>query len=349
MAWDTRFKKASAAKKAAAEPPQPRRFDDDTVRAARNVDIVPLLQRRYGEKAVQLSNEGKRLSVQGVLRADLKDNTWVACDWLGEGIGDPIALTMHLDDVDFPTAVRQLTGMPAVQPRPVAQPAASYDIKYPKLPAVASIERGREYLTVTRGISASSVRAAEDAGVIRYSDHGVLFLGRDQTSERKSVRSATMRYFEPVEMNGDMVSKRDFKHSDKSFPAFLPGDPGRVIVVEGAINALAVRDIVTRRGEPAPTVVASGGVGMIAWTRNATIQAMLMAADNVEIWGENERGRDGQSDAKKQERTDSLRTKLAVSIGMLTGRPPALIYPPLEHKDAADWLQSGNPKNQRKQ
>ena len=80
---------------------------------------------------------------------------------------------------------------------------------------------------------------AEDDGVVRYASDGVAFIGRDANL---MVRSVTVRYYLPkATLDGAWLTKRDMRHSDKSFPVVLRGDPCRVVIAEGAVTALAAQ------------------------------------------------------------------------------------------------------------
>ena len=270
-----------------------------------------------------------------VLRADLRDSDhWVACDWQAGPIGDNLALVQWvLPGTSFPDAVRLLTGAVA-ESVPEARAVASRAVAYPRLPPGADPARGRAYLR-DRGISDATVEMAELAGLLRHARDGVLFLGRDHGATARSVRSVTVRYFEPqLAPDGSSLTKRDFANSDKGFPGFLPGDPATVIVVEGGVNALAAADLAVNASLPSPTVIVTGGVGVRSWVRgNAHLRAMLAAAETVEILGERE------GDPAKQEKTDLLRARLQQEIAAETrgGELPAIIYPPEGVADAAEW------------
>ena len=136
-----------------------------------------------------------------------------------------------------------------------------------------------------------------------------------------------------------MLTKRDLANTDKAFPLLLPGDLSRVVVAEGAVNTMAAWDLARRSGLTPPTVVGTGGVGIRAWVRtNEALKAILATADIVEIWGENEVGRDGRPDPIKQTRTDELRRKLQDAIAEVrAGELPEIVYPPEGIKDAAEW------------
>lgn len=297
---------------------------------------LAFLRRHY--QGVEVNRRGDAISIEGVLRADLRDGRWVACDWTGGAIGDNVALAQWVKPgTSFPDAIYELTGAQAEAPTRI-QPRAEKpaEIRRPSIPYERGRGAGRAYLRDVRGIAEPTIQAAEAAGMLRYLDNAVLFTGRD---EAKAIRSATLRHIEPVRLeDGTLLSKRDLADSDKTFPAVLPGSPRRVVVVEGGINALAARDIAVRAGQEPPTVIATGGVGVRKWVRdNAVLRDLIERADQVEIWGERE-VRDGRPDATKQAETDARRDQLATEIAAARqGELPDTVMPPPGVKDAADW------------
>jgi hypothetical protein len=338
MAWDSRFRAASAARSwtAKGDAAPKRMVDAMTVAQARRTSPEPFLRRHYRDVVVDRRGG---ISVPQTLRIDFLDDHWVACDWGGGPIGDNIALVRWLQPaLGFPEAILALTGVAAEFP--VAhrqQPVKAAAL--PRLPPEAPRQRGVAYLA-GRGVSAETIAAAEAAGALRHVGNGVVFLGRDHLSTSKTVRAATIRYFEPqTTPDGDVLTKRDLANSDKAFPFLLPGETSRVVVVEGAINALAVRDLALRSGLAPPTAIGTGGVGIRSWVRiNEALKAVLAAADVVEVWGENEVGANGRPDPIKQTRTDELRRKLQDAMAELrAGELPEVVYPPEGVKDAAEW------------
>ena len=338
MAWDSRFKAASAARSRTArgDAAPKRTIDAETVALARRLSPEPFLRRHYRDVVVDRRGS---ISVAKTLRIDFLDDHWVACDWGGGPIGDNIALVRWLQPaLGFPEAILALTGVAAEFPlahrqQPVKAAA------FPRLPPEAPRHRGVAYLT-GRGLFAETIAAAEAAGALRHVGNGVVFLGRDHSSTSKTVRAATIRYFEPqTTPDGDVLTKRDFANSDKTFPFLLPGETSRVVVAEGAVNAMAARDLALRSGWEPPTAIGTGGVGIRSWVRtNGPLKALLATADVVEVWGENEVGADGRPDPIKQTRTDELRRKLQDAIAEVrTGELPEIVYPPEGIKDAADW------------
>lgn len=306
---------------------------------ARRGSPLAFLRRHY--QAVETNRRSDSISIEGVLRADLKDGKWVACDWTGGAIGDNVALAQWVKPgTSFPDAIYELTGAQAEMPMKIAPRADKpTDMRRPSIPYERGRGTGRSYLRDVRGINEQTIRAAESAGMLRYLDNAVMFTGRD---EAKAIRSATLRHIQPVKLeDGTILTKRDLADSDKTFPAVLPGSLARVVVVEGGINALAAHDMAIRAGQEPPTVIATGGVGVRKWVRdNPALRELLERADQVEIWGERE-VRDGKPDPTKQAETDARRDQLATEIaGVRQGELPDMVMPPTGTKDAAEWNQA---------
>jgi len=270
------------------------------------------------------------------MRLDFKDGKWLACDWSGGRIGDNIDLVRFVQPGStFPEAVFQLTGSREELPTRIAPREKPEAIRRPSIPYERGKVAGRAYLRDVRGISEESIRHAEDSGALRYLDNGILFTGRDAS---KAIRSATIRHIDPVTApDGKVISKRDFADSDKAFPAVLPGSWDKIVIVEGGINALAVRDMAIRAGRVPPTIIATGGVGVRKWVHdNPGLREILEHADQVEIMGERE-VKDGKPDPVKQGETDARRKQLADEIaGVRQGELPGILMPPPGAKDAAE-------------
>ena len=274
------------------------------------------------------------------MRLDFKEGKWLACDWQGGRIGDNIDVVRFVKpDATFPDAVFELTGSREELPTRIAVPRVKPEaLRRPSIPYERGRASGRTYLRDVRGITEATITHAEAAGALRYLDNGVLFTGRDAS---KAIRSATIRYIEPlVGADGKVVAKRDFADSDKAYPTILPGTRARVVVVEGGVNGLAVRDMALRARQEAPTIVVTGGVGVRRWIReNDDLRQLLELAGQVEIVGERE-VRDGVPDPVKQAKTDALREQLAAEIAAARqGELPGIVMPPLGIADAADWNQ----------
>lgn len=247
---------------------------------------------------------------------------WLWCDLYGNSGGDNIDLVNEIEGVEgFSDAVYRLVSSP-IQPVPVAAPKPRTP---PTLPVAGygSKHAGRQYLE-GRGIASEVIEAAEASGMLRYAPGSLFFVGYDAQG---TAQAATRRATDPT----DDVQRRDLKGTDKRFPAILPGDPRRVWIVEGGIDALALHTMYQRRGEQVPTVIVSGGAGVRSFLERAEIQQMLRQADRVTVAYENE------SDQETQERTDTQHDAQAEAVRAITGRVPEMWRPrPEQGKDLAD-------------
>ncbi|MBJ3664963.1 hypothetical protein JGC55_23600, partial [Salmonella enterica subsp. enterica serovar Braenderup] len=233
-----------------------------------------------------MKREGRHLSVKAggdeayrVTRQ--QDGRWLWCDRYGNDGGDNIDLVREIEPgTGYAEAVYRLSGARTVrqQPRP-SEPKR----QPPQLPAqgLAAREHGRDYLK-GRGISPDTIEHAEKAGMVRYADGGVLFVGYDRTG---TAQNATRRAIAPA----DPVQKRDLRGSDKIYPPILPGDPAKVWIVEGGPDALALHDIAKRSGQQPPTVIVSGGANVRSFLERDDVQAILKRAERVTVAGENEK------------------------------------------------------------
>ena len=141
---------------------------------ARATSPERLLVSRYPQ--VRRERSGRTLVVPDVLRADLREGRWVACDWSGGGIGDTVALARFVLGCSFVDAVRALIGVHQVSPSSLSRGA---DVPYalrPRVPSPADPAVGRAYL-IGRGITEAVIRGAEACGALIYLRDGVLFLG----------------------------------------------------------------------------------------------------------------------------------------------------------------------------
>jgi hypothetical protein len=317
----------------------PNLVSESDIALARAASPEMFLRRHYADVAV--NRRGDSISVDKVLRADFRDGHWVSCGWHSEGIGDNIRLARWVlgESTKFADAVGEVLGRGYTAGPAPAIPRERESNGRPRVPPCRGIARGRAYLA-DRGIGPSLIRRAEDAGVLSYVTDGVVFLGRDW-AHGQEVRLGTIRYYEDRLMpNGKLGNKRDLADSDKSYPFFLPGDPSLLIVVEGAINALAAAQIREATFGSLPCVVATGGVGILSWLAPGTpLLGLASGAGAVEVWGENETDRSGFPNAAKQALTDAQRSRLLHALAEIRdGEIPDLVYPPPRAKDAAEWL-----------
>ena len=300
------------------------RVDPAAIRAARETDPTGYLE----ASGFTVNHEGRHLSVRGgdgdeVFRVTRRDDgRWLWCDRSGAEGGDTLALVQAIEPgTGFRAAVARLCGAQLPTPQhPVAPPAHHL----PRIPTPGPMarEQGRKYLR-HRGISTESITYAEDTGMLRYADGAVLFVGYDRDG---TARSATRRATAPT----DPVQKRELRGSDKRYPPILPGSPRSVWVVEGGMDALALRDLALRAGKEAPTAVVSGGASVLSLFDRAEIQALLRSAVRVVIAGEHEKS------AAAQERADRGHLRQAERVAEITGRT-ACIWTQKVGKDLAEF------------
>lgn len=255
-----------------------------------------------------------------IYRLTKYDHAWIWCNLYGEKGGDNIALVKEIEGVEgYAEAVYKLiaarsNSAPVVAPAPRTPPTllvAGYKSK----------QFGRQYLE-QRGIDPAVIEQAEQIGFLRFAPGSVLFVGYDAQG---SVQAATRRATDPDEV----VQRRDLRGTDKRFPPILPGDPNRVWIVEGGIDAFALHTMYRRRGEPVPTVIVSGGAGVRAFLERAEIQQMLRGAARVTVAYENEK------DAEVQARTDAQHDAQCRRVAEITGQAPE-VWKPRDAKDLAD-------------
>lgn len=334
--WASRFKQASATKRrtkdgelgnAAIEQGDARgaRVTEPDRQSARQLDPTPYLER----VGYTVKREGRHLSVR--LRGDeiyritqKPDGHWLWCDLYGNHGGDNIDLVQEIEPgIGFAEAVYRLAGAPIVYPQPRrAEPKR----QPPRLPeqAVANQLNGRAYLTQNRGISMDTIEHAEQCGLLRYADGGVLFVGYDRSVTPQNI---THRAIAP----NDPVQKRDLRGSDKSYPPILLGDSSKVWIVEGGVDALALHDIAKRQGQPQPTVIVSGGANVRSFLERAEVQVILKQAEHITIAYENEKN------SETRVKADAGHHKQAQRVAEITGREVERWKPSLaEGKDLAD-------------
>jgi len=252
-----------------------------------------------------------------------KDGHYVWCDHYGNAGGDNIDLVKEIEPgLGFAEAVYRLSGAPTVISKNATPVVAKREP--PKLPeqTPSAIAQGREYLK-GRGISLDTINEAEKAGMVRYANGGVLFVGYDNAG---TAQNATRRATSP----DDMVQKRDLRGSDKSYPPILMGDPLKVWIVEGGVDALALYDMAMRGGRQPPTIIVSGGAGVRSFLDNPDVQAILKRAGRVTVARENEKN------SEVQARVDALHKKQVQRVAEITHQEVYTWAPKPEHKDLAD-------------
>lgn len=286
--WASRFRAASAAKRDAGKSDGVQHVVVKGDRARKRVDEQDRSQARQINPTVYLEaqgfeviKQGRHLSVR--LHGDeayrctkQDDGHWVTCDKYENGIGDNIALVRELEPgTGYSEAVYRLAGAPSVTRTLTREPAPVVHRPPPTLPPQSEddVVRGREYLR-ERGISHDTIRAAEQAGMLRYTGGAVLYVGYDEAG---TARNATRRSLG----ESDPVPRRDLFGSDKRHPQCLRGARDTVMVVEGGADALAAIDLARRERRPEPTVLVSGGANSRAWIDTPWVQAILRVAKKV--------------------------------------------------------------------
>jgi hypothetical protein len=232
-----------------------------------------------------------RLHGDEVYRCTKKeDGHWVTCDRFENGIGDNIALVQELEPgTGFAESVYRLSGAPSVSGVTRLALAPVKPRQPPRIPAQSDqdVRQGREYLQ-GRGISMETIEQAEQAGMLRYSAGGVLFVGRD---EQGTAQNIMRRAVDP----SAEFQKRDLSGTDKRHPQLLRGASETVVVVEGGVDALAAVDMARRQNKPQPTVIVSGGANVWSWTETPWVQAILKLARRVIVAFEREKSSEVQA------------------------------------------------------
>ena len=329
VAWNTKFKQTSAAKrrareqKAAAPSRQP--VPSHQVQDARAVDPRPMFE-RYGMEVRQV---GKQYSIRRdgdeLYRSTFKGDHWVHRDHYGNGIGDNIAMIQELNPaLQFIHAVYELHGGPSFQPQTVPD----FNHMRPVMPPCndKAQQQGRQYLE-NRGISQKTIEKAENDGFTAYTLDGVLFLGRNPVND--DIRSITRRAWDPEAK----IQKRDLRHSDKvGFPPILYGDPSRVVLVEGGIDALGAQDFCHRQGIEAPTVIVSNSAEAIGFLEQPHVQDILKRASRVTVAFKNDP--EPKTKANTDAKYDRQMTRIFEIVPATTVVQP--YHPPEGCKDITD-------------
>ena len=343
MAWNTRFKQASARKRGKS---QNERQDVDReaeferlCAVAHGADLIAYM-RGLG---LDIKKDGvKDWVVDGRYRITRKqDGHFVWCSWDQSRGGDPLSFCTDELGLSFQQALADLAGGASIQatkPREM-----SYVDRFPTSPPAS-----RDPYTVLeylegRGISRDTALRAQGAGFLRLVDYqsipAAAFCGLDGGK----LRSMTVRLTQPVKSFDaeKEIMKLDIRHSDKSFPAlWRGGDPNLrsdkvVWVVEGGIDALAVADWYKSHAMAAPDIIVSGGSGVRVFLDQPHVQGLLKQASAVYVCLENEKT------AETQRRTDSDHEKQIDKICALGCETVIAWSPPSGTKDVAEAWQAG--------
>ncbi len=271
--------------------------------------------------------QGRHVELENGMRGTYRGPRLVWCHKDGSGLGDNCALAMYVTGLPFRDALELLLGYAAAHPVEYAPSPMQRKVLRVPYTSAEDEQSGREYLR-SRGISNTALSIAEKCGMLRYEHGAVLFVGCDEAGQPRSV---TRRGYLP----DDPAPKRDRAGTDKSWPAFIPGQSSELWIVEGGADALAM---LTLRPFNYPSVLVSGGVHVTSWLDNPVVQQHLRNAAEVVVAGEWEK------DAETQSRTDSQRQKLTERLRKLVPTVSVEVWMPREeHKDLAEMLSSVAP------
>lgn len=341
VTWNSRFKKAAAARRRAKEQPLveiDRQAEFGRLRdIAHMADLVAYMQ----SIGLQVEKDGaKDWIVDDRYRVTKKpDGHFVWCSWDQSRGGDPIAFCAEELELSFQQALADLSGVRLVQ----ANRELPHVDRFPSPPPVCRNSAPVMQYLEDRGISQKTIRLAQGAGFLRFVDYagtpGVAFCG---LGDNGKLRSMTVRLTHPVPAwNGEKeITKVDINHSDKSFPArWRGGDPNlpsdkSIWVVEGGVDALSVVEWYKAHRVAEPDIVVSGGAGVRSFLDRPHIQKMLKNADTVYVALEREK------DQATQIKTDAVHQRQIEKIQSL-GCDAVVWRPPFGAKDIAEAWQAG--------
>ena len=344
VAWNTRFKQASAAKRRGREQPVVeigRRAEFERLRdSAHAADLVAYMQ------SIGLPVE--RDGVKGWLIDDRyrvtkkQDGNFVWCSWDQSRGGDPISFCTDEQRLSFQQAIADLSGGRLVQTN---RKEWSGGDRFPASPPICrNSDPVMQYLE-DRGISQKTIRRAQGAGFLRFVDYaGTPCMAFCGLGDNGKLRSMTVCLTNPIlSWDGrNEITKIDIKHSDKSFPALwrgvdpnLPSDKS-LWVVEGGIDALAIVDWYRASQKAVPDIVVSGGVGVRSFLDRPHVRDILSRAVTVYVALEREKDRETQilTDASYQRQIEKIQA-MALGCDVVAWRPP------VGSKDVADAWNAG--------
>ena len=339
MAWNSRFKQASAAKRRAKEQAErgpldmERQAEYQRLRAAAHGADLTAYMRDLG---MEIKRDGvKDWMVEDRYRVTKKQDHFVWCSWDQSRGGDPIAFCVEELGCSFQQALADLSGSRLIVPSHEPMKPGISSLDFPKVSIHGDLIM--EYLE-NRGISKKTALHARGAGFLRFVDYknipAVAFCGLDDNGR---LRSMTLRLTQPIKSwNGETeITKLDIRHSDKSYPAILRGDnqSHSLWIVEGGTDGLAVFDWYRAHQSATPDIIVSSGAGVRSFLDQPHVQEMLARATVVYVAMENEKNHETQI------RTDAAHQKQIQKLTAI-GCNVAVWRPPLGSKDVADaWQQ----------
>jgi hypothetical protein len=330
--YGSSFETVSTARNNSKESNEKRNVvDKSNIRTSRELDPSDCLRgmgfevKKDGQNHLSVELNGDQ-----IYRVTKKqDGHYVSCDKYGNGIGDNIALIQDIrPDLKFAEAVYKLHAYDLNYKFENKNTTQEIDKKIDlKTPRQVENERklGREYLHEKRGISFDTINHAEKVGLIKYSDKGVLFVGYDENQNAKNITQRSIR-------ESNAIQKMDYKGSDKQYCQLLQGNNKSIWIVEGGIDALALRDLALRQKEDPPTILISGGANVKSFLERDSIQNLLKDANRVTIAVEKEKNNETQIKVDKGHERQQERLKEIV------GDKEVRIWKPKEGqgKDLAD-------------
>lgn len=275
-------------------------------RKAKQVDLPALISERYdialapdGKRNWDAEGEGFRLGLKRDQQTG--DEVWLAT---GSITGDAVQTVQQLEvakmgkELTRTQAVEVIEGFQKGRPQAVrsAEQASAPQPTSIKLPSKAD-NKSDDLLSYvqSRGISWSTITAAESEGFLQRSEQGLTFIGRDADGKVMQAETRLMQPFNNTD--GKQVRFQCAPGSDRSFPPILRGSPDskEVHIVEGGFDALAVREREARQGN-SPTIIMAGGKDSQAWLKHDHIKAIL-ADKEVVVWRDNEKNEEVQAEA----------------------------------------------------
>lgn len=345
VAWNSRFKKASAkrakrAKRREKEQKQDspdRRVDYTGLRdAAHMADLVDYMK----SVGLEVKKDGvKDWVVDDLYRVTKKpDGHYVWCTWDQSRGGDAIAFCIDELGLTFQQALADLSGS-TITKQETKRYVMSHDDK-----SLISPPQSKNYDTIyayleSRGISQKTARHAYARGFLKFVDYaGVAAAAFCGLGDNGKLRSMTVRLTQPIQsFDGEKpITKIDVRHSDKSFPAIWRGDDQSAVwVVEGGMDALAIVEWHKAKKQEVPTIIVSGGAGVRSFLDQPHVQKILKNADTVYVAMEHEK------DPETQAKTDAAHEKQIDKLCDLGCERVIAWMPPKGTKDIADAWKAG--------
>jgi len=307
---------------------------------AKKVDLPALISERYGIE-FSFGGSGKNGDAQGEgLRVGLtRDKQSGEEVWLANGTskGDAVQTLQQLEkakmgkDISKTQAIEIIEAFGKGRPTAINEPSASVNSSRSGIQLPAKADRNSDDLlsyVQGRGISWSTVTAAEADDFLQRSEKGLTFIGHDSKGNIKQADTRLMKPFK--DDNGKEIRFLCAEGSDRSYPPILPGSPDSksVHIVEGGFDALALREYLARKGQDA-TIIMSGGKDNTRWTEHQHIRD-LMAGKTITVW------RDNEKTPKVQAEADEAFQKLTVSLQQARVRDLVVSRPPSNLKDMAE-------------